>query len=57
MPEQFTWHFLLRKPVEYLWPMTLGSLPLAILCWFVAFYAVRRLVRSYRVKVVEEEEK
>jgi uncharacterized protein (DUF2062 family) len=45
---RFTWHFLLSKPMDYLVPMLLGSLPLAVLSWTIAFYMVRKIVRGYR---------
>ncbi len=44
----FTWQFLLSKPMEYLVPMLLGSLPLCILSWAVTFYIVRRVVKGYK---------
>lgn len=45
---RFTWDFLLKKPMDYLVPMLLGSLPLAVVSWTIAFYAVRRVMKGYR---------
>jgi uncharacterized protein (DUF2062 family) len=45
---QFTLSDLLDKPMDLLLPMTLGSIPLAIIAWFVSFYFVRQLIRQYK---------
>jgi uncharacterized protein (DUF2062 family) len=50
MPEQFTWDFLLKKPMDYLWPMTLGSLPLCILSWTIAYYVAKHIMTRYRAR-------
>ncbi|MFH1158517.1 MAG: DUF2062 domain-containing protein [Pseudomonadota bacterium] len=39
---------LLEKPMDLLLPMTLGSLPLALLSWGISFYLVRHLVKGYK---------
>jgi uncharacterized protein (DUF2062 family) len=44
----FSWKFLLSRPTEYLLPMLLGSLPLAVLAWTASFWFVRRVVRGYK---------
>ncbi|MBI3441324.1 MAG: DUF2062 domain-containing protein [Proteobacteria bacterium] len=45
---QFVFSDLLHKPLELLLPMTLGSIPLAVLSWVVSFYLVRQLVKGYK---------
>jgi uncharacterized protein (DUF2062 family) len=46
---RFTWEFLLNHPMDYLVPMTLGSLPLVVASWIAAFYVARRIVAGYKV--------
>jgi uncharacterized protein (DUF2062 family) len=48
LTHQFTFSDLLDKPMELLLPMTLGSLPLALVGWFVSFYCVRLVVKRYK---------
>jgi uncharacterized protein (DUF2062 family) len=46
---KFTWEFLLKKPMDYLVPMLVGSLPLVLLSWAVAFYVARRIMTGYKM--------
>lgn len=48
LPHQFTFADLLEKPMEFLMPMTLGSLPLGIISWIITFYFVRQVVKGYK---------
>jgi uncharacterized protein (DUF2062 family) len=43
---QFTFSDLLNRVADLLLPMSLGSLPLAIIAWFVSFYIVSNIVRK-----------
>ncbi len=45
---QFTFSDLLDKPLDLLLPMTLGSLPLAIVSWVVTYYFIRHVVRKHK---------
>ncbi len=46
--EHFSFHMLLDKPMQLLLPMTLGSIPLAIISWIVAYYMTREAVKRYK---------
>lgn len=43
-----TFSDLLQKPLELLLPMTLGSIPMALVSWFASFYFVRHIVKRYK---------
>ncbi|HEX2751995.1 MAG TPA: DUF2062 domain-containing protein [Alphaproteobacteria bacterium] len=47
-PWALSFSTLFDNPMELLLPMTLGSLPLILPIWFVAFYLARRLVTRYQ---------
>ena len=48
LTHQFTFSDLLDKPSELLLPMTLGSLPIALISWFISFYFVYHVVKRYK---------
>ena len=48
IPAKFTWVHLMKKPVELLLPMTIGSIPFILVVWPVCFLVARELVRGYR---------
>ena len=48
LTHQLTFSDLLQKPMELLLPMTLGSIPLALVSWIVSFYIVRHVVKRYK---------
>lgn len=45
---QFTFSDLLAKPWDLLIPMTLGSIPPAIVAWFISYYLIKRVVERNR---------
>jgi uncharacterized protein (DUF2062 family) len=48
LTHQLTFSDLLDKPMELLLPMTLGSLPPALVSWIISFYFVRHVVKRYK---------
>lgn len=48
LKHQFLFSDLLDKPFKLLLPMTLGSLPLALLSWIASFYFVQQVVKRYK---------
>lgn len=45
---QFTFSDLMDKPMELLLPMTLGSIPIALISWLISFYFIRHVVKGYK---------
>jgi hypothetical protein len=42
---QFLWH----HPLDLLLPMLIGSIPTALITWFVFFWPIRRMVATYQL--------
>ena len=47
-PELLTLEFIFENPLQILWPMAVGSLPTAIVVWFVVFLPARSMVAQYQ---------
>lgn len=47
-PELLTLEFIFENPLHILWPMAVGSLPTAIVVWFVVFLPARSMVAQYQ---------
>jgi len=47
-PESMTLTYIFEHPWQVLWPMTIGSLPTALVAWFVFFWPVRSMVSQYQ---------
>jgi uncharacterized protein (DUF2062 family) len=45
LPDEITWHYLLRHPGHVLLPITVGSIPTAFAAWIVTFFPVKFLVK------------
>lgn len=45
---QFTFTDLLDKPMELLLPMSLGSVPLAVIAWFITYFVVSDIVTRHK---------
>ena len=50
LPEQFSFQFILDRPLKVLWPMFVGSLPTVIVAWILFFFPIRSVVKKYRSK-------
>ena len=48
VPEILTLGFIFAHPGRVLLPMTMGSIPTAIVGWFIAYWLVRQLVARYQ---------
>lgn len=44
----FTFSDLLKKPIDLLLPMSVGSIPFILISWPVSFYIVRYLVKKHK---------
>lgn len=40
--------YIFERPMDVLWPMTVGGLPTAVVVWFVVFWPVRGAVAEYQ---------
>ena len=47
-PELLTLEFIFETPLHIMWPMAVGSLPTAIVVWFVVFLPARSMVAQYQ---------
>ena len=47
-PELLTLEFIFENPMHILWPMAVGSVPTAIVVWFVVFLPARSMVAQYQ---------
>jgi hypothetical protein len=43
-------HQIRDAPAEFFWPALVGSIPCAIIVWFVVFFPLRRLVKEYQAR-------
>jgi uncharacterized protein len=48
LPPHLSLTYVRDHPLQIMWPMTLGSIPVGILVWFVAFFAARYAVGAYQ---------
>ena len=46
--EAITLTYLLANPLDFLFPMLVGTTPTGVLVWFVFFWPLRRMVESYQ---------
>ena len=46
--DEITLSYLLDHPLDILLPMMVGAIPTGLLAWFVFFWPIRRMVRSYQ---------
>jgi len=49
LPESFSLTYIFDRPMEILWPMTVGSIPTAIVAWFAFFLPIRGAVAEYQL--------
>ncbi|MFQ5773315.1 MAG: DUF2062 domain-containing protein [Kiloniellaceae bacterium] len=49
LPETLSLHYIFERPLEVLWPMTVGGIPTAIVAWFAFFWPVRGAVAEYQL--------
>lgn len=48
LPERFNFNYIFDRPLDVLWPMTVGGIPTAIVAWFAFFWPIRGMVAEYR---------
>jgi len=48
LPATLGLNYIFERPLEVLWPMTLGGLPTAVAVWIVVFWPVRGAVAEYQ---------
>ncbi len=48
LPETLGFSYIFDRPMEILWPMTVGGLPTAVAVWFACFWSVRGAVARYQ---------
>jgi len=48
LPDEISLTYLFDRPFKVLLPMTVGSLPTAILAWIVVFFPMRAIVTSFQ---------
>jgi hypothetical protein len=47
-PATLDMDYIFERPLDVLWPMTLGALPTAVVAWIVIFWPVRGAVAEYQ---------
>src|SRR5690606_41157764 len=47
-PEDFSFEHIINHPLEVLLPMVVGSVPTAVIAWFVFFWPLQRMVDGYQ---------
>jgi uncharacterized protein (DUF2062 family) len=48
LPDDITFRYLLHHPMRTFFPMAVGSIPNALIAWFVTFWPARILVARYQ---------
>jgi uncharacterized protein (DUF2062 family) len=48
LPDKLSFNYIFERPMEVLWPMTVGGVPTAIVAWFAFFLPIRRMVSEYQ---------
>ena len=48
LPDTLSFGYIFDRPLEILWPMTVGGVPTAVVAWFVFFWSVRGTVARYQ---------
>ncbi len=48
LPETLGLDYIFQRPLDVLWPMTLGALPTAVAVWIGIFWPVRGAVAEYQ---------
>jgi uncharacterized protein (DUF2062 family) len=48
LPAVLSFSYIFERPLEVLWPMTVGGVPTAIVMWFAFFLPVRGAVAEYQ---------
>ncbi len=48
LPETLSLDYIFERPLDVLWPMTLGALPTAVVVWVAVFWPVRGAIAEYQ---------
>ena len=48
LPDDLSFSFIFDRPLEILWPMTVGGLPTGIIAWFISYLIMHRVVSGYQ---------
>ncbi len=48
LPAALSLTYIFERPLDVLWPMTVGGVPTAIVAWFAVFWPVRGAVAEYQ---------
>jgi len=48
LPATLSFHYIFDRPLDVLWPMTVGGVPTAVVAWFVFFWPIRGMVAEYQ---------
>lgn len=48
LPEDLSLGYIFDRPLEILWPMTVGGLPTALAAWVIAYLIMHRIVSGYQ---------
>ena len=48
LPVVLSFNYIFERPLDVLWPMTVGGFPTALLAWFAFFWPIRGAVAEYQ---------
>lgn len=48
LPATLSFHYIFDRPLDVLWPMTVGGVPTAVVVWFLFFWPIRGMVAEYQ---------
>ena len=48
LPDDLSFGFIFDRPLEILWPMTVGGVPTAIAAWIITYLIMHRVVSGYQ---------
>ena len=48
LPAVLSFHYIFDRPLDVLWPMTVGGVPTAVVVWFAFFWPIRGMVAEYQ---------
>ena len=48
LPERLSLNYIFERPLDVLWPMTVGGIPTAVCAWFAFYWPIRGTVAEYQ---------